>query len=116
MAIAFSKYPKLFICWKWDLNFKAYAFSTVEFRRQAYKLGDGSGQRYVISQDGFRGIEVKYPEYEEQVVIGKVLKNSEDTIQALKLKLAHFKQEKKALMQQLLTGKRRVKVDDMEVA
>lgn len=96
---------------QWDLNYKAYAFSSDKFRKQAYRLGDGSGQRYVISQDGFRSIEIRYPDYEEQVAIGKVLKNSEDIIQALKQKLDHLKQEKKALMQQLLTGKRRVKVE-----
>lgn len=95
----------------WDLNFKAYAFSIDEFKRQAYRLGDGSGQRYVISQDGFRGITVTYPEYDEQVAIGKVLLNAEQSIQVLKQKIDHLKQEKKALMQQLLTGKRRVRVE-----
>ncbi|MEX9884371.1 restriction endonuclease subunit S, partial [Providencia rettgeri] len=33
-------------------------------------------------------------------------------IELLQAKLAHLKDEKKALMQQLLTGKRRVKVDE----
>lgn len=95
-------------CDKWALDFKAYAFSTNEFRKQAYRLGDGSGQRYVISQDGFRNIIATYPEYKEQVAIGKVLRRSEDLIQALNNKLVKLNQEKKALMQQLLTGKRRV--------
>ncbi|UQV21198.1 restriction endonuclease subunit S [Vibrio sp. J383] len=48
--------------------------------------------------------------------IALVLTASDKDIETLQAKLAHFKQEKKALMQQLLTGKRRVKVDDMEVA
>ncbi|MCG9721483.1 hypothetical protein [Shewanella sp. Isolate7] len=37
-------------------------------------------------------------------------------IEVLETKLAHFNQEKKALMQQLLMGKRRVKVDEEVVA
>jgi len=34
----------------------------------------------------------------------------------LEQQFADLKQEKKVLMQQLLTGKRRVKIDDKEVA
>ncbi|PMG89977.1 restriction endonuclease subunit S [Vibrio breoganii] len=52
----------------------------------------------------------------EQEKIATVLTAADKEIEALEAKLAHFKQEKKALMQQLLTGKRRVKVDEMEVA
>lgn len=96
---------------EWDLNYKAYAFSTDSFRKQAYKLADGSGQRYVISQGNFRKMQITYPEYEEQVAIGKVLKNAEDETIVLQKKLNYLKQEKKALMQQLLTGKRRVKLN-----
>lgn len=95
----------------WDLNFKAYAFTTSQFRKQIYCLADGSGQRYVVSQDGFRKILVTYPKYTEQVAIGKVLKSAEDKIRILKEKIECLKLEKKALMQQLLTGKRRVKIN-----
>ncbi len=48
--------------------------------------------------------------------IASVLTTADKEIEVLEAKLAHFKQEKKALMQQLLTGKRRVKVAEMEVA
>uniref|UniRef100_UPI003F667138 hypothetical protein n=1 Tax=Vibrio parahaemolyticus TaxID=670 RepID=UPI003F667138 len=47
--------------------------------------------------------------------IASVLTAADKEIEVLVAKLAHFTQEKKALMQQLLTGKRRVKVDQ-EVA
>ena len=95
---------------QWDLNFKAYAFTTSNFRKQIDRLADGSGQRYVVSQDNFRSIIVHYPNFEEQVAIGKVLKSAEDEIHFLQRELDCLKQEKKALMQQLLTGKKRVKV------
>lgn len=99
---------------KWDLNYKAYAFTTRQFRRQIDRLADGSGQRYVVSQDAFRSIIVNYPRYDEQVAIGRVLRNCDDEIEALQGKLTALKQEKKALMQQLLTGKRRVLVHTKE--
>lgn len=49
---------------------------------------------------------------QEQQKIASVLTTADKEIEMLETKLAHFKQEKKALMQQLLTGKRRVKVDE----
>ena len=52
----------------------------------------------------------------EQQKIALVLTNADNEIGLLEQQLADLKQEKKALMQQLLTGKRRVKVDDKEVA
>ncbi|MGP2694323.1 restriction endonuclease subunit S [Serratia nevei] len=95
----------------WDLNFKAFAFSTPAFRKQVSLLADGSGQRYVVSQDGFRSVMISYPSIEEQHEIGKVLRLAEEETIILDKKLNHLKQEKKALMQQLLTGKRRVKTE-----
>lgn len=48
----------------------------------------------------------------EQQKIASVFTAADKEIEVLEAKLAHFKQEKKALMQQLLTGKRRVKVNE----
>ena len=53
---------------------------------------------------------------EEQQKIASVLNNADKEIELLGQQLADLKQEKKALMQQLLTGKRRVIVDEKEVA
>ena len=64
----------------------------------------------------FSAIHVPLPPLEEQQKIAAVLTTADKETEMLEAKLAHFKQEKKALMQQLLTGKRRVKVDEMEVA
>ena len=49
---------------------------------------------------------------EEQQKIASVLSTADQEISALQQKLDALKQEKKALMQQLLTGKRRVKVEE----
>ena len=94
-----------------DLSFAAYAFQTDEFESQTYRLCDGSGQRYVLSQDDFRSIQITVPDLAEQKAIGLVLKAASDEILALSDRINCLKQEKKALMQQLLTGKRRVQVE-----
>jgi len=74
-------------------------------------LGDGSGQRYVISQDNFRGMSVKIPSHPEQRKIASVLSAADQEIVAHQKQLAALKEQKKGLMQQLLTGKNRVNID-----
>lgn len=63
----------------------------------------------------FMALAIIAPQLNEQQKIASVLTAADRDIEVLESKLAHFKQEKKALMQQLLTGKRRVRVDE-EVA
>ena len=58
-----------------------------------------------------RSFKVPTPDKEEQQKIAAVLSTADQEITALQQKLDALKQEKKALMQQLLTGKRRVKVN-----
>jgi type I restriction enzyme S subunit len=50
------------------------------------------------------------PSLEEQQKIAEILATADNEITTQQKKLACQKQEKKALMQQLLTGRRRVKV------
>jgi type I restriction enzyme S subunit len=59
---------------------------------------------------------LKLPSLSEQQKIASVLTAADKEIELLEAKLAHLREEKKALMQQLLTGKRRVKVETMEEA
>ncbi|HEH9398741.1 TPA: restriction endonuclease subunit S [Aeromonas sobria] len=58
----------------------------------------------------FMNTKVPVPCLDEQEQIADVLHASSETINKLQLKLDALKQEKKALMQQLLTGKRRVQL------
>ncbi|KXV51204.1 hypothetical protein AD944_02670 [Acetobacter tropicalis] len=51
------------------------------------------------------------PPLPEQKAIAAVLNTADEEITAIESDLSRLRQEKKALMQQLLTGKRRVKVD-----
>ena len=58
----------------------------------------------------FQKMPIKLPSEFEQKKIAAVLINADKEIELLEQQLADLKQEKKALMQQLLTGKRRVKI------
>ncbi|ENW0003504.1 restriction endonuclease subunit S [Escherichia coli] len=93
-----------------------------EFYMQYYKSYDFIGHLAVavigirdgkqISYEDFSFLKLPYPEIEEQQKIATVLSAADDEIATLEKKLACLRDEKKALMQQLLTGKRRVKVDE----
>lgn len=65
-----------------------------------------------VKPSDFFGLTVFVPCVEEQQKIASVLDAADREIETLQQQLAGLKQEKKALMQQLLTGKRRVKIDE----
>lgn len=69
-----------------------------------------------INKTELKQVKILLPSFKEQQKIAFVLTNADREIELLEQQFANLKQEKKALMQQLLTGKRRVKVDDKEVA
>ena len=80
-----------------------------------YSFQSGGAQPHIYPKD-IEVLKVNLPEIKEQQKIAFVLSNADKEIELLEQQLAALKQEKKALMQQLLTGKRRVKLDDKEVA
>ena len=70
-----------------------------------------SGSTFLeISKKDFESIELSMPSLTEQQKIAAVLSAADQEISTLQQQLATLKQEKKALMQQLLTGKVRVKL------
>jgi type I restriction enzyme S subunit len=73
----------------------------------------GSAQPQIVGS-AIKKIKVKLPPLQEQQKIAAVLTAADNEIELLQKKLAFLKQEKAALMQQLLTGKRRVKIDTTE--
>jgi type I restriction enzyme S subunit len=79
-------------------------------------LPAGSTSVAAIYWKDLKNIKVSLPVISEQTKIISVLNNADKEIELLEKQLADLKQEKKALMQQLLTGKRRVKIDEAEVA
>ncbi|MFM5332730.1 restriction endonuclease subunit S [Aeromonas veronii] len=93
---------------KIDLNF---TYQLLKFNQsKIMRLRVGSGLPNIQKKD-LEELSVDYPiSQEEQQKIAAVLTTTDKGITALQQKLDALKQEKKALMQQLLTGKRRVKV------
>ncbi|EGS5109447.1 TPA: restriction endonuclease subunit S [Escherichia coli] len=76
-----------------------------------YSLQSGGAQPHIYPKD-LNSIPLWVPCVKEQQKIATVLSAADAEISTLEKKLACLRDEKKALMQQLLTGKRRVKVDE----
>lgn len=72
--------------------------------------------RFGLTIDAIETAPITLPGYEEQQRIAAVIAAAEQEIDRLKPIAAALREEKSALMQQLLTGKRRVKVEKREIA
>ena len=114
--------PKHFIG-KFDLHQRTYAimdfknaigkflYYYITFNRH-YFLAQAVGSTVKsLRLPMFVKMPIKLPSVEEQQKIAAVLTNADKEIELLEQQLADLQQEKKALMQVLLTGKKRVVVD-----
>lgn len=89
-----------------------FLFNTYHVRKEVKKITSGTSQLMITGKDVKR-LSVYIPvNPSEQQAIANVLTTADQEIDALHKRIGHLKQEKKALMQQLLTGKRRVQVED----
>lgn len=91
-------------------RFMGYTLRSSAVRRSIAVLAQGA-TRYNLSKVQLLKVTIKLPSIDEQQKIATVLTNADREIELLQQQLADLQQEKKALMQQLLTGKRRVLVD-----
>ena len=91
-----------------DIDIHWFYFLSVILKLKQYNEASGVPS---LSRETIYSIPVYVPCLNEQRKIATTLHACDKRADALHLKLTHLKQEKKALMQQLLTGKRRVKVD-----
>ena len=73
----------------------------------ALRVGSGLPN---IQKERLANFGIKVPPLDEQHAIATVLDAADREITLLEQKTARLRKEKKALMQQLLTGKRRVQV------
>ncbi|RYM66799.1 hypothetical protein BSQ98_02850 [Serratia liquefaciens] len=87
-------------------DFVFYLMCSIDFNRYAAGTSLPALQLSVL-----KSLKVLVPPYEEQKKIASMFSDADVEISILEKKLFLLKKEKKALMQQLLTGKRRVKVD-----
>lgn len=86
--------------------FKSYKF--IEKYLSISVIGIRDGKQ--ISYSDLSSVKIPYPPLEEQEKIGKILNCYDEEIQLLNSKLEKLKEQKKGLMQKLLTGQIRVKV------
>ncbi|MBC6906087.1 restriction endonuclease subunit S [Saccharophagus sp. K07] len=96
---------------KSDLNFEFLYFFLTSLKEKI-KLQGQQGTQSNLNAAMVKDFALYLPSMEEQQKIAAVLSTADQEVSALQQKLDALKQEKKALMQQLLTGKRRVKVDN----
>ena len=94
-----------------DPDFAQFLFRGAVVRRKISALAQGA-TRYNLSKIQMLKIILELPPIKEQQKIAQVLSSADQEIETLQQKLNFLEEEKKALMQQLLTGKRRVKLDD----
>lgn len=95
---------------KKELHYE-YLYFFLSSMKDRIKLQGQQGTQSNLNAGMVKDFIINLPSIEEQKIISSVLNLSDQEIDVLKQKLHRLKQEKKALMQQLLTGKRRVKVD-----
>jgi type I restriction enzyme S subunit len=100
-----------------DARFYAYLFKWLPmihvFERHSQGLVSDT---WNLKYPHFSKIKVSVPPLDEQVAIRRVLDAGDEEEAALRGQLAALRREKSALMQQLLTGKRRVKITEREHA
>lgn len=71
----------------------------------------GAGRNKTLGQSEFLKLNVPVPPIEKQKEIVRLLNASDKEIELQKLKIEAIKQQKKGLMQQLLTGKKRLRIN-----
>jgi len=70
----------------------------------------GAGRNKTLGQSEFIKLQIPVPSLDEQIAIARVLQTADKEVQVLKSKLEKLKEQKKGLMQVLLTGKKRLVV------
>ena len=91
-------------------DFVSYIYLSDRVRESILNKAAGAAQLNISIGD-LRKTSIRYPNKKEQQKIATVLINADKEIDLLEQQLADLQQEKKALMQVLLTGKVRVVVD-----
>lgn len=91
-------------------EYARYLLRSEFIRKSISELAQGA-TRYNLSKKQLMQLELLLPPLPEQQKIAQVLSTADAEITNLQAQLATLKLEKKALMQQLLTGQRRVKPD-----
>jgi type I restriction enzyme S subunit len=68
-------------------------------------------EKMTFDFETFLQLEMKLPDLEEQTAIAQVLQTADNEIQLLKAKTDKLREQKKGMMQVLLTGKKRLTIN-----
>ena len=90
-------------------SFAVYLLRTEYFRNHMTILAQGS-TRFNISKKEVMKLKIAIPSIKEQTAITAVLSMADKEIEFARAKLTILRTQKRGLMQQLLTGKKRVKI------
>jgi len=110
----------LYICFKIkDLkrssgDFFEHFFERNSLDRGLTKIAHEGGRAHGllnVTPSDFFDLKITIPSFEEQTAIAQVLQAAANEVQVLRSKLDKLKEQKKGLMQVLLTGKKRLKVN-----
>ena len=95
-----------------DPLYASYLFKSPELIHVFYRHSQGLvSDTWNLKYKAFSKIKWCFPAINEQREIASILSVSDSETKVLQQNLSYLKKEKKALMQQLLTGKRRVKIN-----
>lgn len=92
-----------------DVKFLGLLLNHDIVNRQTYKLGQGHSVVHIYSSS-LKNVKIPLPSIEEQQKIASILSGVDKEIELLKNQLDKLQDQKRGLMQRLLTGQVRVKV------
>ncbi len=87
----------------------SYCLNSSPVNAQKWKYGQGFSVVHIYQKD-LAKIQIEIPSFEEQTAIAQVLTAADREIELAQQKLELLRQQKRGLMQQLLSGKKRVKL------
>lgn len=87
----------------------SYCLNSSPVNAQKWKYGQGFSVVHIYQKD-LAKIQIEIPSLEEQTAIAQVLTAADHEIELAQQKLELLRQQKRGLMQQLLTGKKRIKI------
>lgn len=90
-----------------DSEYISYVLETDFVRRQKRRFGQGHSVVHIYGSD-IAKLKIRIPKKDEQIAIAKVLQLADTEIQILRDKTIKLKNEKRGLIQQLLSGKKRL--------
>lgn len=91
-------------------GFKSYVFSSEPVRNKLRKMATGTSV-YSVTKTTLNNLIINIPaSIKEQTAIAQVLQAADKEIELLKAKAAKLREQKKGMMQVLLTGKKRLKL------